>query len=75
MGLCEECERMMQPYLDRTLTDEEWATAEAHLESCAWCSKRYKFEVDLRMFVRQSVIEPMAPELKEKLAALRTPLI
>jgi anti-sigma factor (TIGR02949 family) len=64
----------MQPYLDRTLDDSERAEAEAHLDLCAYCRKRYRFEEHLRQFVRQAVIEPMPPELKQKLAELRTPL-
>ncbi len=72
---CEKCEEMMQPYLDRALTDEEVAEAESHLSGCDWCAKRYRFEVSLRQYVRQAVAEPMPPQLKERLAALRTPLI
>jgi mycothiol system anti-sigma-R factor len=72
---CAECEQMMQPYMDRVLTDAERAEAEAHLDGCAYCRKRYRFEEKLRQFVRQAVdIEPMPVELKTKLAALRTPL-
>jgi anti-sigma factor RsiW len=66
---------MMQPYLDRVLSVPEQAEAEAHLAGCEWCAKRYRFEVELRQYVRVAVSEPMPPELKEKLAALRTPLI
>ena len=29
---CEKCEQMMQPYLDRVLTEAERLEAEAHLE-------------------------------------------
>jgi anti-sigma factor RsiW len=75
MSLCEKCEELMQPYLDRVLTDAERTEAEAHLAECGWCEKRYRFEVSLRQYVRQSVQEPMPPQLKEKLAALRTPLL
>jgi hypothetical protein len=71
---CEHCERMMQPYMDRVLSREEWLEAEAHLTKCDWCAKRYRFEKQLRQYVRVAVTEPMPPELKEKLAALRTPL-
>ena len=72
---CEQCEELMQPYLDRVLTDAEKLEAEAHLAQCGWCEKRYRFEVSLRRYVRQSVQEPMPPALKAKLAALRTPLL
>ena len=44
---CDECEQWMQPYMDRVLTDAERAEAEAHLNDCAYCRKRYRFEVDL----------------------------
>ena len=71
---CEKCEELLQPYLDRVLSDEERAEAEQHLEGCSYCRKRYVFEEQIRQFVRQSVVEEMPPELKQKLAALRTPL-
>ena len=71
---CDECEQWMQPYLDRVLSDSERAEAEAHLDMCSYCRKRYRFEEHLRQFVRQAVVEPMPAELKQKLADLRTPL-
>lgn len=71
---CDKCEQMMQPYLDRVLTDGEIAEAEQHLDGCEYCRKRYRFEVTFRTFVRQAVAEPMPPDLKAKLQALRTPL-
>jgi anti-sigma factor (TIGR02949 family) len=71
---CDKCEEMMQPYLDGTLSEQEVIEAQGHLESCSWCAKRYKFEERLRHYVRVAVSEPMPPELKAKLAALRTPL-
>jgi len=72
---CDECEQWMQPYMDRVLTDAERVEAETHLNECAYCRKRYRFEEDLRQFVRQAVVEPMPAELKQKLAELRTPLL
>ena len=71
---CEKCEEMMQPFLDGSLSPDEVAEAEKHLDGCSWCAKRYRFEVRLRHYVRVAVSEPMSPELKERLAALRTPL-
>ncbi len=71
---CDKCEEMMQPYLDGTLSEREVLEAEAHLAGCTWCAKRYKFEERLRHYVRVAVSEPMPPELKAKLAPLRTPL-
>jgi anti-sigma factor (TIGR02949 family) len=73
---CERCEEVLQPYLDRELTELERLEAEAHLDTCSYCRKRYRFEVELRRYVRQVVIEPMPPELKARLAYLarQTPL-
>jgi mycothiol system anti-sigma-R factor len=72
--LCEKCEELMQPFLDRQLDDGERAKAEAHLALCPYCARRYRFEESLRKFVRDACAEKMRPELKARLAALRTPL-
>jgi anti-sigma factor (TIGR02949 family) len=72
---CDQCEELLQPFLDRELNDDERAVAEEHLGLCDYCRKRYRFEEELRRFVRQAVTEEMPPELKTKLAALRTPLV
>jgi anti-sigma factor (TIGR02949 family) len=72
---CAKCEEVLQPYLDRELTEAERLEAEGHLESCDYCRKRYRFEVSLRRYVRQASVEPMPAELKARLAALRTPLV
>ena len=71
---CAACEEVMQPYLDRELTTAERDAAEQHLDACDYCRRRYRFEVHLRRFVRQAAVEPMPPDLKQRLAALRTPL-
>jgi anti-sigma factor RsiW len=71
---CEKCEELMQPFLDGSLSANEVAEAESHLEKCHWCAKRYRFEERLRHYVRVATSEPMSPELKARLAALRTPL-
>jgi anti-sigma factor (TIGR02949 family) len=74
MDDCEKCEELIQPYLDRELSEAERAEAESHLQLCDYCRRRYVFEEKLRMFVRQASVEPMPPELKERLAALRIAL-
>jgi mycothiol system anti-sigma-R factor len=67
---------MMQPYLDSALTEAQRAEAEAHLDACSYCRKRYRFEESLRVYVKRAAVdEPMPPELKQRLAALRTPLL
>jgi anti-sigma factor (TIGR02949 family) len=70
---CDWCEEVLQPYLDRELTDDEMREAEAHLDGCAYCRKRYRFEESLRRYVRQAV-EPMPVEMKQKLSNLRLDL-
>ena len=71
---CEKCEELLQSFLDRDLSEEERAVAEEHLDGCDYCRKRYRFEEELRRFVRQAAVEEMPPALKQKLADLRTPL-
>jgi anti-sigma factor (TIGR02949 family) len=71
---CDECEQWMQPYMDRVVTEDERREAEAHLDACSYCRKRYRFEATLRQFVREAAVVPIPAELKVKLAALRTPL-
>ena len=73
-SLCAKCEEVMQPYLDGILSDAEIAEAQTHLDGCGYCARRYRFEVHLRRFVRQSAVEPMPPALKQRLLELRTPL-
>jgi anti-sigma factor (TIGR02949 family) len=72
--LCDWCEEVLQPYLDRELTADERKEAEGHLAVCTYCRKRYKFEDGLRRLVRQAVVEPMEPALKARLANLRLEL-
>jgi anti-sigma factor (TIGR02949 family) len=70
--ICEKCEERLQPYLDRELSEAERLEAEVHLEECGYCSKRYRFEISLRRYVRSACCsEEMSPELKAKLANLR----
>jgi anti-sigma factor (TIGR02949 family) len=71
---CDWCEEVLQPYLDRDLTDAERKEAKGHLDDCEYCSKRYSFEEGLRRLVRQTVVEPMAPALKQRLSDLRLEL-
>ena len=74
-SICEKCEELIQPYLDRELSESERLEAEGHLEGCGYCSERYRFEVSLRRYVRQACCnEEMSPKLKARLASLRTPL-
>ena len=68
---CQKCEELLQGYLDRELTEPEHAQAEAHLQGCEYCRRRYHFEENLRRYVRTSAAERMPAGLMEKLAQLR----
>jgi len=72
MAHCDDCEALMQPYIDGILSDEEVLEAKEHLAACPPCDKRFRFEISLRHFVRVAVDEPMSEELKAKLVGLRT---
>lgn len=73
--ICEKCEELIQPYLDRELSETERLEAEGHLDGCGYCKTRYRFEENLRRYVRKACCsEEMSPELKAKLSELRTPL-
>ena len=71
---CDWCEEVLQPYLDRELTEAEREEAESHLAGCLYCRKRYRFEEGLRRYMRQAVVEPMEPALKQRLSELRLEL-
>jgi predicted anti-sigma-YlaC factor YlaD len=75
MDACDHCEQLLQPYLDRVLSEEERVVAELHLAECSWCAKRYRFEADLRQIVKTSFAYEMPPELVQKLAQLRPPAL
>jgi anti-sigma factor RsiW len=72
MAHCDDCEQMMQPYLDGMLSDEEVAEARAHLKACPWCERRFKFEEKLRHFVAVAATEPMSDALRIRLSELRS---
>jgi len=68
---CDDCEKMMQPYMDGVLSEAQILEAQEHLACCPRCEKRYRFEVELRRYVRIAVEEPMPAELKARLVGLR----
>ena len=69
---CDQCEEMLQPYLDRELTPAERAQAEKHLDGCDYCRRRYRFEVSLRQYVQTTAVERMPAGLMDKLTQLRS---
>ena len=71
-GDCDKCEKLLQGYLDRELSQAEVEVAEMHLDECDYCRRRYRFEETLRVYVRTTAAERMPPGLMAKLAQLRT---
>jgi anti-sigma factor RsiW len=69
---CDDCEQMMQPYMDGILSEEQIREAQEHLARCPHCETRYRFEIKLRHYVRVAVHEPMSEELKARLVGLRS---
>ncbi len=69
---CGDCEEMMQPYIDGMLSEEQIAEAKEHLERCPHCDKRFRFEEQLRHWVRVAADEPMTDELRKRLVGMRT---
>jgi anti-sigma factor RsiW len=73
---CTKCEEVLQRYVDRVLSDQEIAEVEQHLNRCRHCRDAYRFEEKLHQLVRLAADQQrMDPALKQKLLALRTPLL
>ena len=67
---CERCEEMMQPYLDRELSDEDIVQVRAHLDECPGCLHLFQFQASLRRLVRVRCQQQQAPEaLRARIAA------
>ena len=69
---CDKCEKLLQGYLDREIVEAERVEAEAHLDGCEYCRRRYRFEASLRRYVRTTSEERMPPGLMERLTQLRS---
>jgi anti-sigma factor (TIGR02949 family) len=70
---CGKCERLLQFYLDGELDENAAREAEAHLDDCGYCRRRYRFERAFRAYLRETLSrEPMSPELRVKLVALQS---
>jgi anti-sigma factor RsiW len=63
---------LLELYLDGELSEAEVSEAEVHLDECGYCQRQYRFERAFRSYLRQALAgEPMSPELRVKLVALR----
>ena len=70
---CDKCEEMMQPYLDGALSDAE-VPRRRRISSAAAGAQALSLRGASPPLRARRAAEPMSPELKAKLAALRTPL-
>ena len=59
---CGDCERALNPYLDRELSEEDVAQVRDHLYACSGCLHRFEFEESLRRLVRVRCQEQAAPD-------------
>ena len=59
---CRECVKVLNPYLDRELSDAEVVEVRGHLEACGGCLHMYQFEESLRRLVRVRCQEQGASE-------------
>ena len=53
---CHGAEHLIQPYLDRALTEAEVARIDGHLRECDYCNDRYIFERRLREVVARLLL-------------------
>lgn len=58
---CEEVFRRLDDYLDRTLSADELARVQEHLETCAVCAGEYRFEEGVVSEVRSKVARIEVP--------------
>ena len=68
-----DVEDLLQGYLDRDLTPPQVTIAEGHLSGCEYCRRRYRFEAQLRRYIRTTATERMPAGLMAKLTELRGP--
>ena len=68
---CQEAERKLQDYVDRCLTSVEITRIEEHLAVCERCANCYRFETQVRTYVREAcAAEPCPETLKLRLRSL-----
>lgn len=59
---CEETFRRLDDYMDRELSPAELAAVEAHLSTCAVCTREFRFEATVLQQVRGKVERLAAPQ-------------
>lgn len=68
---CEDMFRRLDDFLDRSLSPEEEARIQEHLELCESCAREYQFEESLLSGLRRKLRSTEAPEgLKQRISSL-----
>lgn len=58
---CEETFRVLDDFLDRELSPEEMQRVQAHLDTCAACTREFQFEASVIASVRAKLERIAAP--------------
>jgi len=65
---CEECVRRLDELVDKELNGIEVEEVQAHFNECGDCTRRYRFQTELKRLVKVSSAADVAPaDLREKL--------
>ena len=59
---CRDCQRALNPFLDRELTDDDIAHVRQHLDECRGCFHLHQFQESVRRLVRVRCQELSAPD-------------
>jgi anti-sigma factor (TIGR02949 family) len=66
---CEAALRRLEDFLDRELTPDEMKKVQAHLDTCAACTKRFQFEREVLDALKDKIRRISLPDhLRERIA-------
>ena len=65
---CDEAVKLLEPYLDRELPDEDVRDLEEHLAQCDHCFGHAKFDAALRKLIRSNSLRAkLSPEVRARI--------
>lgn len=65
---CDDCQRLLDGYLDRELSDQEVEEVKRHLADCPPCEHLYRLQAEVKRLVKVCCDQGKAPaHLREKL--------
>jgi mycothiol system anti-sigma-R factor len=64
---CEDMDKLLQPFLDRELSENELQQVQAHLDACPPCVRVFHLEVSLRRVVRRACSESAPQSLRARI--------